>query len=164
MAVQRLGLCPRKHGGDSLGQPNGRPSGRDAHRENVSFAFEVGRYDSSTGHRARYDEAKIEKELDLVLRREPPRNLPIEAGAVGADKSARSGLGVAGVDRCGQRARGAKGEAAELNPRRGGHGALPDQIHGDSAHLGVVIAIEYFEAVDDRADRADDVMTDPRAK
>ena len=71
-----------------------------------------------------------------------------------------SPVSIAAVERAGR----AEGEPAELQPRRGGRGALPDQVHGDLAHVRVVFAVEHFEAVDDRADRADDVVAHARAQ
>ena len=58
----------------------------------------------------------------------------------------------------------AKGETAELQLGRGGFGAFLDQVHGEGAHVRILLVFHHFEAVDDRADRADDIMAHARAQ
>ena len=71
--------------------------------------------------------------------------------------SPRSICGAGGAGR-------AERETAELQPRRCRRGALLDQLEGEGLGLLVLVVLHHLEPVDDRADRADQVMADPRAQ
>jgi hypothetical protein len=60
--------------------------------------------------------------------------------------------------------RGPESETAELEARRGRNRALLDELHGHGSHFLVLLAVEHFKAVDDRPDRADDVVAYARAQ
>jgi hypothetical protein len=79
-------------------------------------------------------------------------------------QSARHLFGVAGVDLGAGRSRGAERQPAELKLGRGRPGAFLDQVHGELVGLFVLALLHDLEAVHDRADRADQVMTDPRTQ
>ena len=53
---------------------------------------------------------------------------------------------------------------AELQPGRGRLGALLDQVDRELLGLLVLAVLHHLEAVHDRADRADQVVADPRAQ
>ena len=107
---------------------------------------------------------RLSSSLTLFLAANWRGGFHASVGAFAGDDAARHRLGVAGVDRRPQRARGAEGEPAELQPRRGGGGALLDQIGRHRTHLGVFFVLQHLEAVDDRADRRDHVVANPRAQ
>ena len=89
--------------------------------------------------------------------------VPSQRRSIVDEEASRHILGVSGVDRCAERARGAEGEPAELQSGGGRDRALLDEVHRDRAHLRVLFAVEHFEAVDDRPDRADHIVADARA-
>ena len=62
-------------------------------------------------------------------------------------------FGVAGVDGCPDRARGAEGQPAELQSGGRRMRALLDEFDGDLAHRGVVFVLQHLESVDDGAHR-----------
>ena len=90
--------------------------------------------------------------------------MPFELRLVVDQETAGDLFGVARVDRCAGRTRGAKGQSAKLQPRRSGPRALFDEVERKAAHFGVLLVLQHFKSVDDRADRADDVVTNPRAQ
>ena len=73
-------------------------------------------------------------------------------------------LGVAEVDLGAGGAGGAEGDAAELQLGGGGVGALLDQVERKGLGLLVVFFFQHFQAVDDGADRADQIVADARAQ
>src|SRR5208337_2296413 len=99
-----------------------------------------------------------------ILRREPALRLPAQCRPLAADQAPRDVLRVPRVDQGAERAGRPEGEPAELEARRGRNRAFLDEVHGDGAHVRVLLAVEHFEAVDDRPDRADHIMADPRAE
>ena len=80
------------------------------------------------------------------------------------DVAARHGLRVAEIDLRARRSRRAERQAAELQPRRGGLGALADQIEREIAVFGLWIVVEHLKPIDDGADRTDEIVTDPRTQ
>ena len=58
----------------------------------------------------------------------------------------------------------AESDAAELQLGGRRAGALLDQVERKGLGRLVLFLLQHFEAVDDRADRADQVMTDARAQ
>ncbi len=106
-----------------------------------------------TGH-------EIEQQLDLVLGHVAGRAAPVQLVlALGdADEAARDLLGGAEVDHGTGGARGAKGKARELQPRRRLFRHIPDDVQGIGLGLGVVILVEDLEAIVNGADGIDDVV------
>ena len=80
------------------------------------------------------------------------------------DMAPRHVLRVAEVDLRAGRAGRAECEAAELQPRRRGLGALADQIEREFAIFRLGIVVEHLKPVDDGADRADEIVANPRAQ
>ena len=72
--------------------------------------------------------------------------------------------GVAEIDLRAGRSGRAERQPAELQPRRGGLGALADQIEREIAIFRLRIVVEDLEPIDDRADRADEIVADPRTQ
>jgi hypothetical protein len=86
------------------------------------------------------------------------RRGPAHLGLGIANETACDVFGVAHVDLRPRRARRAEGKTCELQTRGRLVGALPDQIERDFAHRRVFFLLQNLKAVDDRADRADDVV------
>ncbi|MGY4345225.1 hypothetical protein ACVWXM_001689 [Bradyrhizobium sp. GM7.3] len=80
------------------------------------------------------------------------------------DVAARHGLGIAEIDLRAGRAGRTKSEAAELEASGGGFRALAYQVECELAVVGLGIVVEHFEPIDDGADRADEIVADPRAQ
>ena len=80
------------------------------------------------------------------------------------DMAARHVLRVAEIDLRARRSGRAERQAAELQPRRGGLGALANQIEREFAVFGLRIVVEHLKPIDDRADRADEIVADPRTQ
>ncbi len=106
----------------------------------------------------------IEQQLDAILRQQQPRQIPRDRALAVLDVAARHGLGIAEVDLRAGGAGRAEGEAAELQAGGGGLRTLANQVEREFAVLGLGIVIEHLEPVDDGADRADEIMADPRAQ
>jgi hypothetical protein len=62
------------------------------------------------------------------------------------------------------RAGGAEGDAAELQLGGSRAGALSDEVERKVLGFGVLALLQHFQAVDDRAHRADQVVADARAE
>ena len=93
-----------------------------------------------------------------------PRQIPGDRGLAVLEVTARHGLGVAEIDLCARRARRAERQAAELQPCRGGLGALADQIEREFAIFGLRIVVEHLKPIDDGAHRTDEIVANPRAQ
>ena len=78
--------------------------------------------------------------------------------------AARHVLRVAEIDLRAGRTRRAKRQAAELQPRRGGLGALADQIEREFAIFRLGIVVEHLKPIDDGANRTDEIVADPRTQ
>ena len=92
------------------------------------------------------------------------RQIPGDLGLFVLEHPARHFFGVAGIDLRPGRAGRAKGDSAELQLCRGRPRAFLDQIEREGLGLLVAIVLHDFDTVHDRADRTDEVVTDPRAQ
>ena len=92
------------------------------------------------------------------------RRRPGEFRLLAIHPAARDLLGVAEIDLGAGRTGSAEGQAGELQLGRGLARALADEIEGKRLHLLVILLVENFEAVIDRADRRDDVVADAAAE
>src|SRR5690606_11648931 len=63
-----------------------------------------------------------------------------------------------------RRTRRAEGDAGELQPRRRLVRAFLDEVERALFHRLVLLVLENLEAVDDGADRTDDIVTDARTQ
>ncbi|MGY4443964.1 hypothetical protein ACVW04_006783 [Bradyrhizobium sp. LM2.3] len=80
------------------------------------------------------------------------------------DVAARHGLGIAEIDLRAGRAGRPEGEAAELEAGGGGFRALANQVERELAVVGLGVVVEHFKPIDDGADRADEIVANPRAQ
>src|ERR1051326_144225 len=119
---------------------------------------------AATGNGAGGDDQHVQQKLNLVLRLELTRQVPGDLDLVVLEEAAGDLFGVAGFDLRPRRSGGAKGEPAELQPGRGIAGALLDQVEREGAGFLVLVLFQDFDAIDDRAHRADQVVTDARAE
>src|SRR6185437_8326652 len=124
----------------------------------------IDRQPAAARDRLARDQQQIEQQLDPVFGQQRPRQVPGNLGLVVFEKATGDGLGIAEVDLGAGRARGAKGDAAELQFSGAGTGAFLDQIEGEGPSLLVLGLIQNFQAVDDGADGADQIVTDTRAQ
>ena len=106
----------------------------------------------------------VQEQLDAVLRQQQPRQIPADGDLAVLDMAARHGLGVAEIDLRAGRAGRAKRQPAELQPGRGGLGALANQIEREFTIFGLRIVVEDLQPIDDGANRTDEIMTDPRTQ
>jgi hypothetical protein len=73
-------------------------------------------------------------------------------------------FGVPAVDLRAGGTRGAECQPAELQLRGRRLRAFLDEFHREGSGLLVLVLLHHFEAVHDGADRADEVVADPRAE
>ena len=78
--------------------------------------------------------------------------------------TARHGLRIAEVDLRAGRSRRPERQAAELQSRRSGLGALADQIERKFAIFRLGIVVENLKPIDDGADRTDEIVANPRTQ
>jgi hypothetical protein len=74
------------------------------------------------------------------------------------------GLRIAEVDLGAGRSGRPERQAAELQPRRSGLGALADQIERKFAVFRLRIVVEDLKPIDDGPDRTDQIMANPRTQ
>src|SRR5690606_36327069 len=107
------------------------------------------------------DQQHVEEQLDLVLGQKDAGAFPGEFRLFILEVFCGNDLRVAGVDLYASRACRAESDAGKLKPGRGVAGARLDESH--CVFVGSAF-FQQFQNVVDRADRRNDVMTDPAAQ
>jgi hypothetical protein len=102
--------------------------------------------------------------FDPVFRQDGARQIPGQLGLLVLEETPGNRLGVPGVDLCASRAGGAEGNPAKLQLGRSGPRAFLDEFKCEILGLLILVFRQHLEAVDDRADRADQIVADARAK
>ena len=146
------------------GEPGVRAAGFERHRQRIVDPIDRHRDDAAARHRRHGDHVEVEDQLDLVLRQQGAGGVPHQGGALVVEQAPGDQFRVTGVDQGAGRTGGAEGEAAELQAGRGAARAFLDEVEREAAHVLVLLVLQNFEAVDDRADGADHVMADARAQ
>ncbi len=110
------------------------------------------------------DHHHVQQQLDPVFRQQHARQIPRDLGLGVLEVTARHGLRVAEIDLRARRSGRPERQAAELQPRRSGLGALADQIERKFAIFRLRVVVEDLKPIDDGADRTDEIMANPRTQ
>ncbi len=110
------------------------------------------------------DEREIEGELEQGLVHSGGGTCPVEADLAVVQQAEESLSSFLGVDIAAKAGGAAEGEAEELQPRRTLFRALAEEGENLRAHFGIVILVEDLDAVGQRTNRADEIVTQARAQ
>ena len=133
----------------------------DAESHRIALTDRVDHQFTTARDRLLGDDQHVEKQLDAVLRQQHVRQIPCQLGLAVLQMAARHLLRIAKVDLRPGRTCRAIGDTTELQPRRSAHRTLADQVEGELLVFGLVTRIHHLQAVDDGADRIDEVVANP---
>ena len=110
------------------------------------------------------DHKHIEQELDAVFGKQDTRDVPSKLGLLIFQKPARHAFGIAEIDLRARRPGGAEGDPAKLQSAGRRLDAFLDQIERKGLGFLVLAVLHHLEPIDDRSDRTDQVVANPRAQ
>ena len=145
--------------GDVLREPGVQAGRGDTEAHGLAVTDRIDRQRAAARDRLLRDDQHVQQQLDAVLRQQEARQIPGDGDLAVFDVATRHGLGIAEIDLRSRRSCRAERQAAELQPCGGGLGALADQIEREIAIFGLGIVVEDLKPIDDRANRADEIMT-----
>ena len=164
----RIHSTARRASGEKIGRVrwNARVRPVRGDRESGRFLRAVDHHLDRAAARNRRagQQQQIEEKLHLVLRQKGAGRLPDELGFLVIEIGSRDPLGGGEIDARPGRARGAEGEAGELEPRRGARRALTHELESVGTHRLVLLEVHHLEPIDDGPHRADDVVADTAAQ
>ena len=117
---------------------------------------------SAARNAATADQHHVEQELYAVLGQQLARQIPGQRRLAVLDQATRRFFGVAEIDLRAGRAGRAERQPAELQLSRSLVCALLDQLEREGLGLLILVLLHNLDAVDDRTNRADQVMAHAR--
>ena len=162
MRIDRGGRTRAQEIGDILRQAGVVAGSRDAKAHRLAVADRIDRQRAAARDGLLRDDQHIQQKLDPVLRQQQARQIPGDGDLAVFDMTPRHILRVAEIDLRAGRSRRAERQAAELQSRRSGLGALANQVEREFAVFGFWIIVENLKPIDDGPHRTDEIMADSR--